>query len=89
MLLCIRTTLQINDSLYQGAKQLAAKTHRTLTQVVEDGLRLALAPKKDSVGKVRGLVLTSFGGKGLQSGIDLDDLGTVLDAMDDHASPRR
>lgn len=80
----MRTTLQINDSLYRGAKQMAVKTHRTLTQVVEDALRLALATKKDGAEAVQGLVLTPFGGKGLKPGVDLDDMGNLLDAMDKH-----
>lgn len=80
----MKTTLQINDSLYRGAKLLAVKTNRTLTQVVEDGLRLALAPKKDNAQAMQGLILTPFGGKGLKPGIDLDDMGTLLDAMDKH-----
>jgi hypothetical protein len=45
-------------------KQLAAKTH-CMTQVVGDSLRLVLSVKKDNVEKVKGLVLRSFGGKGL------------------------
>jgi hypothetical protein len=78
----MRTTLQINDSLYRGAKQLALETHRSLTQVVEEGLRLALATKKGGSEKVDGLLLASFGGNGVQPGVDLDDMGTLLDAMD-------
>jgi hypothetical protein len=85
----MRTTLQINDSLYRGAKQLAVSSHRTLTQVVEEGLRLALAEKKGGAEPVDGLVLTSFGGKGLKPGIDLDDMGNLLDAMDKHDTDRR
>jgi hypothetical protein len=85
----MRTTLQINDHLYRGAKQLAVKTHRTLTQVVEDGLRLALATKKDGAERVHGLVLAPFGGKGLRPGIDLDDMGNLLDAMDKHDTTGR
>jgi hypothetical protein len=80
----MRTTLQINDNLYRGAKQLAVKTHRTLTQVVEDALRLALAAKKDGGDTAKGLVLTPFGGKGLKPGVDLDDMGDLLDTMDKH-----
>jgi hypothetical protein len=85
----MRTTLRINDNLYRGAKQLAVQSHRTLTQVVEEGLRLALATKKGGAEPVKGLVLTPFGGTGLKPGIDLDDMGNLLDAMDKHDIDRR
>jgi hypothetical protein len=78
----MRTTLQINDSLYRRAKQKALESHRSLTQVVEEGLRLALATQSGPIERVEGLILAPFGGQGVQAGIDLDDMGTLLDAMD-------
>ena len=61
---------------------MAVRTHRTLAQAVEEGLRLALATKKAGLEPVKGLVLPTFGGSGLNPGVDLDDMGNVLDAMD-------
>jgi len=39
----MRTTLQIDDNLMVQAKKLAAETGRTLTALIEDALREALA----------------------------------------------
>lgn len=42
MLICMRTTLNLNDDLVQRAKQRAAAEDRTLTSVIEDALRRLL-----------------------------------------------
>ena len=38
----MRTTLRIDDKLYRAVKKRAAEEGRTMTQIFEDGLRLAL-----------------------------------------------
>ena len=43
MLLCMRTTIQLDDQLLLEAKKHAAQTGRTLKAVIEDALREALA----------------------------------------------
>ena len=43
MLVCMRTTLQLDDELVVQAKIRAARSGRTLSQVIEDALRQALA----------------------------------------------
>lgn len=43
MLICMRTTLNLNDDLVRQAKQRAAAEDRTLTSVIEDALRRLLA----------------------------------------------
>ena len=47
MLWCMRTTLNPDDQLLRRAKQLAARSRRTLTAVLEDALRQALGPTGD------------------------------------------
>ena len=42
MLICMRTTLNLADGLVERAKARAAATGRTLTSLVEEGLRLVL-----------------------------------------------
>lgn len=42
MLLCMRTTIQLDDQLLLEAKKHAAQTGRTLKAVIEDALREAL-----------------------------------------------
>ncbi len=43
MLICMRTTLNLNDDLVRQAKKRAAAEDRTLTSVIEDALRRLLA----------------------------------------------
>lgn len=43
MLICMRTTLNLNDDLVRQAKQRAAAEDSTLTSVIEDALRRLLA----------------------------------------------
>ncbi len=81
MLLCMRTTIQIDDQLLKEAKKLAAETGRTLTAVIEEALRMALARTRDTRTR-RKVRLTTCGGKGLQPGVDLDDSAALLDLME-------
>ena len=43
----MRTTVRLDDELLSEAKQIAAKTNRTLTAVIEDALRQHLALQKE------------------------------------------
>lgn len=43
MLICMRTTLNLNDDLVRQAKQRAVAEDRTLTSVIEDALRRLLS----------------------------------------------
>jgi hypothetical protein len=42
----MKTTIQIPDSLFEEARKLAAKEKTTLKALVEEGLRLVLAKRK-------------------------------------------
>ncbi|HYH32585.1 MAG TPA: DUF6364 family protein [Pseudonocardia sp.] len=42
----MRTTLQLDDDLVVEAKVLAARTGRTLSQLIEDALRQTLVPRQ-------------------------------------------
>ena len=77
----MRTTIRLNERLLADAKQLAARTGRTLTAVIEDALRRALNDAKPSKGSDRPKVPT-FRGSGLQPGVDLDDTSALLDVME-------
>ena len=80
MLRCMRTTIRLDDDLLRQAKALAARTGRTLTAVIEDGLREELARHLGRQGQPP-VALPTFKGKGLRSGIDLDDTAGLLDIM--------
>ena len=77
----MRTTIRLDDDLLTRAKQAAIERGTTLTAVIEDALRRALAPES-SRGR-RAPSLPTFHGDGLQPGIDLDDTASLLDAMDE------
>jgi hypothetical protein len=79
----MRTTVRLDDHLLREAKQLAARTGRTLTAVIEDALREALnrghrPPRKPRV------KLPTFRGRGIRPGVDLDDTAGLLDVMDEN-----
>ncbi|HEX9775451.1 MAG TPA: ribbon-helix-helix protein, CopG family [Actinomycetota bacterium] len=76
----MRTTLRIDDSLFAQVKELAARTRRTLTQVVEDALRETVS--RGQPGGGRRASLPTFGGNGLQPGVDLDSTASLLDLME-------
>lgn len=76
-----RTTIYLPESLLSETKKLAAGTGRTLTGVIEDALREVLARKKRSK-RASKPVFTTFSGKGLQPGVDLDNSAALLDLME-------
>ena len=49
MLLCMRTTIDIQDDLLIELKRLAAESNRTLKDLVEDAIRAALALRRSEV----------------------------------------
>jgi hypothetical protein len=77
----LRTTINIDDTLLAEAKQVAARTGRSLTDVVEDALRESLHRRHRTAR--RAVELPVFGEEGLQPGVDLDDSAALLDLMDE------
>ncbi len=77
----MRTTIQIDDDLLARAKVHAARTGRTLTALIEDALRAALAQGRASRHRER-IELPVFGSGGLLPGVDLDDSAALLDVME-------
>lgn len=47
MLVCMRTTINLPDTLAAAAKERAARLGRTFTSLVEEGLRTVLAQDDD------------------------------------------
>jgi hypothetical protein len=77
----MRTTIRIDDQLFKKAKQLAARSGKSLTAVIEDALRESLA-RQEASDRREPVSLVTFGGKGLLPGIDLDDSADLLDLME-------
>lgn len=82
----MRTTIRLDEGLLREAKQVAAKSGKTLTSVLEDALRESLARRKTRP-PGESLELPTWGhGKGwVRPGVDLDDSVALLDLMERRA----
>lgn len=77
----MRTTIRLDGELLTQAKRAALERGTTLTAVIEDALRRALAPGAET--RSAPVSLPTFRGDGLQPGVDLDDTASLLDLMDE------
>jgi hypothetical protein len=80
MLLCMRTTLILDDQLLRQAKAHAAETGSSLTRLVQDALREKL--HRPQVAHAPPLRLRTFRGKGVRPGVNLDSHAELLDRME-------
>jgi hypothetical protein len=78
----MRTTIILPDDLMNAAKQAASARGTTLTTVIADALRAALA-ESESGNSATPFKAPTFLGDGLQPGVDLDDTAALLDLMGD------
>jgi Ribbon-helix-helix protein, copG family len=86
MLLCMRTTLQIDDQLMKAAKKAAAESGRTLTSIIEDALRLALfSGNRGTESKPFHVPVFSMGPP--LPGVNLDSNAELLDLMEADDDP--
>ncbi|HTL77686.1 MAG TPA: DUF2191 domain-containing protein [Casimicrobiaceae bacterium] len=76
----MRTTVRLDEHLLTEAKKFAAESGRTLTAILEDALRDALARRATRARRTR-VRLKTFNGDGLRPGVDLDDSAALLDTM--------
>jgi len=81
----MRTTVNIDDRLLAEIKLVAARTGRTLGQLVDDGLRLLLAPRQQAA-RDAGVSLPTFGGSGLRPGVNLEDKEGLAALLDESSS---
>ena len=79
-----RTTVRLPADLLNRAKRKAHAERRTLTSLIEDGLRLVLAESGKAVRRKRVLPPVSKAIGGPMPGIDLTDLSALaeMDALD-------
>lgn len=83
----MRTTVTIDDRLLVQAKRAAASSGRTLSDLVDDGLRLLLAPAERR--GARPVTLPVFGGSGLRPGVDLEDKEGLAALLEEPETPSR
>jgi hypothetical protein len=77
----MRTTISIDEDLYRRLKASAAKQGRTVSDLIGDALRDALRARRVPARELP--PLPTFGGSGVIAGVDLSDLRSVVDAMDE------
>lgn len=80
MLLCMRTTIRLDEDLLTQVKATAARTGRTLTSFVEDALRQAMA-RTEAQAATKPYRVKGFRG-GLRPGVNLDSNADTLDLME-------
>jgi hypothetical protein len=78
MLVCMRTTLNLPDALVDQAKRRAREQGRTLTSLIEEGLRTVLqaGPRAGTV------ALPAHGSGAGRVLVDLDDRDAMAEALD-------
>jgi hypothetical protein len=77
-----RTTVRLPEDLVRRAKQQAAAEGRTLTSLIEDGLRLVVGESGKPRKRRRGPIPVSSATGGPMPGIDVSD-SAALQEMDD------
>ncbi len=58
---CMKTTVEISDALLERARQTAAREKTTMRQIIEEGLRRALAERR------QGGIATSAGSRAFRT----------------------
>jgi plasmid stability protein len=77
-----RTTVRLPDELARRAKRRAADEGRSLTSLIEDGLRRVLDDQARTDRKRRIMPRVSTATGGLLPGIDLDDSASLQEQED-------
>jgi hypothetical protein len=83
-----RTTVRLPKELLNRAKRKAAAEGRTLTSLIEDGLRWVLAENRKAATQKRVMPRVSKATGGLVPGVELDN-SSALTEMDDLDYVRR
>ena len=83
--LCVRTTINLDDSLMNDLKRLAAESGCTLTSVINDALRESLFRRRSA--RRNHVELPVFHGTGLQPGVNITDLALMLEVMEKADGP--
>lgn len=83
----MRTTVTIDDQVLAEAKAVAARTGRTLSEVVEDALREVQAQRAAGTG-TGAFKLHTFDGGGTLAGVDLNSNAALLDLIEGDAPGR-
>jgi hypothetical protein len=77
-----RTTVRLPADLLDRARRKAAAQGRTLTALIEDGLRLVVTENRKSLKGKRALPRVSTATGGLMPGVDLTNSSALQEAED-------
>lgn len=77
-----RTTVRLPDDLVRRAKRKAAAEGRSLTALIEEGLRRVVNERRSSARAERVMPPVSEATGGLLPGIDLNDTAALLELED-------
>jgi hypothetical protein len=77
-----RTTVRLPDELLNRARRKAATEGRTLTSLIEDGLRTVVGENRKTGNRKPVIPRVSKAGGGLMPGIDLTDPSTLQEGDD-------
>lgn len=77
----MRTTVTIDDELLAEAKTIAARSGRTLSEVVEDALREVQARRGAAAG-AEAFEIHTVDGDGTLPGVDLNSAAALLDLIE-------
>jgi len=83
-----RTTVRLPDDLIRRAKRKALAEGRSLTALIEDGLRRVLADRASPRRTERELPPVSSASGGLMPGVNLDDTAALLENEDAETARR-
>lgn len=76
----MRTTISIDDQILEELKRLATERGTTVSQLIEESVRLARI-RREPTGK-RGFKLVTYGRGGRFTHLDLNRMSTVVDEED-------
>ena len=78
----MRTTVSIQDALLRRVKEESLARNCSLSEVIEEALRLTLETRPKDGGVSRIQPLKTFRGSGLQPGVDLSSSASLLEIME-------
>jgi hypothetical protein len=85
----MRTTIKLDDELLKEVKGIAARTGRTMNDVIEDAVRESLA-RRISMRTTERFEMPVFHGDGVMPGVDLSNSAALLEIMEEpDADPGR
>ncbi len=79
----MRTTVRLDDGLLEQAKVAARQRHRTVTSLIEEGLRLVLTTEIPVRRRARVVLPVSRETGGVLPGVDLSNSASLLDLMEE------